>query len=236
MRNCTKTERVRLRHLGYLRLLIVETLLIAFLPLSFFASWILSLALIMLSYVVMTCLVRYTLLRDPGNRVFYWIGACAILIELVWRLSFLISDPLGRVLSPIHLIVWIGFIGLTLYRLIRVLHKEPSVSIRVVMGAVAGYLLIGIGGGILLNSVWVLHPYAFDTSVMEPANHAVLSNRYASTLMASSFAMLSTVGSNIFTVDLFGKVSGVAISLVGQLYIVILIGLILGRYRPRNSL
>ena len=69
---------------------------------------------------------------------------------------------------------------------------------------------------------------------MEPANNAVLSNRYAPTLMASSFAMLSTLGSNIFTGDLFGRVSGVAISLVGQLYIVVLLGLILGRYQQRN--
>ena len=234
MKNRTENERMRLRHLGYLRLLIVEILLIGLLPLCIFASWVLSIILILLCFVVMTCLARFSLLRDSENRIFYWFGSCAILTELVWRLAFLIGEPLGRLLSPIHLVVWICFIGLSLYRLIRVLNKEPAVSIRVVMGAVAGYLLIGIGGGILLNSVWVLHPYAFDISVMEPANNAVLSNRYAPTLMASSFAMLSTLGSNIFTGDLFGRVSGVAISLVGQLYIVVLLGLILGRYQQRN--
>ena len=80
-------------------------------------------------------------------------------------------------MSTIHLGVWMLFIGLTIHRLIRGLNKEPSVSIRVVMGAVAGYLLIGIAGGILLNTVWVLHPLAFDTTAMQPAiNKSILSN------------------------------------------------------------
>ena len=235
MSNYTDPQRVRLRHLGYLRLLIVEICLISSLPLCIIQPWLLSMWLILLCLVLMIFVARYSLLRVSETRVFLWLGFAVILLEFIWRISFLTGDPLGLLLSPIHLGFWMFFIGLTIHRLIRGLNKEPSVSIRVVMGAVAGYLLIGIAGGILLNSVWVLHPLAFDTTVMQPAiNKAILSNQYAPALMASSFAMLSTLGSDIFTNDLAGRVSGVTISLVGQLYIVLLIGIILGRYHKRN--
>ena len=236
MKVLTDLERMRLRHLGYTRVLIVEILLISFLPIYIFIPWLLSLTLVLLCLVTLVFVSRFSLLRGPENKIYYWLGCSAIFTELTWRLAFLIGDPLGRLLSPIHLITWLCFIGITEYRMVRVLSREPSATTRVVMGAVAGYLLIGIGGGILLNAVWVLHPQAFDLIAMEPTiDKTVLSYRFAPALMASSFAMLSTLGANIFTADLTGRVAGVTIPIVGQLYIVILIGLILGRYNQRSS-
>ena len=235
MNNYIDPQRVRLRHLGYLRLLIVEIFLIASLPLCIVQPWLLSFWLVLLCLVLMIFVSRFSLLRVSETRAFLWLGLAVIILEMVWRISFLIGDPLGLLLSTIHLGVWMLFIGLTIHRLIRGLNKEPSVSIRVVMGAVAGYLLIGIAGGILLNTVWVLHPLAFDTTAMQPAiNKSILSNQYAPALMASSFAILSTLGSDIFTADLAGRVSAATISLIGQLYIALLIGIILGRYHKRS--
>ena len=45
-------------------------------------------------------------------------------------------------------------------RLVRSLIREPFVTTSVLMGA-AGYVLIGLLGGVLLNTLYLLHPVAF---------------------------------------------------------------------------
>ena len=239
MKRLTKQEsqRMRCRHRRYAWLLMIEALLIATLPLSLFFPTLLSIELVVLALVVIRGVAPYSLLRGADRKLLYCLGSSVVFVEVAWNLSFLAEEiPLVRWSAPVRLILWLFFIGLTEFRLVRALSREPFVTVRVVMGAVAGYLLIGVGGGILLNSIWVLHPLAFDVETMQSAlDHSNPSLYFAPALMASSFAMLTTVGTNVVTTDLVGRVSEVVISLVGQLYIALLIALILGRYHRRVS-
>ncbi len=239
MKRLTKqeSEHMHHRHRGYTRLLMIEAFLIATLPLSLFFPTLLSIELVVLALVVIIGVAPYSLLRGMDRKILYWLGFSVVFVEVLWNLSFLVEGmPITKWSAPVRLILWLIFIGLTEIRFIRVLSQEPLVTARVVMGAVAGYLLIGVGGGILLNSIWVLHPNVFDVETMQSAlNHSNPSLYFAPALMASSFAMLSTVGTNIVTTDLVGRVSEVVISLVGQLYIALLIALILGRYHRSLS-
>lgn len=100
------------------------------------------------------------------------------------------------------------------------------------IGAAAGYLLVGFTGGIVLNSLLVLDPTAFH---LEAHAHALPDGvGHAPAMLGAAFASLTTMGSPLLyngSLTLLSASTGITI--VGQLYIAILIAGILGK--PRRS-
>ena len=95
----------------------------------------------------------------------------------------------------------------------------------------AGYLTVGIAGGVLLTALWVLQPHAFVASALPPLGPtADVTVSVAPALMAASFGLLTTVGTEVLTAsNVSAQVMANVITIAGQLYVAILIGLILGR-------
>jgi hypothetical protein len=105
----------------------------------------------------------------------------------------------------------------------------------VVMGAASGYMLVGLAGGVLLTALWVLDPASFNLSALPPVSSpSVPIGAMGPALMAASFTMLTTVGTTVLnTSHVAGQVVTIVITVVGQLYVAILIALILGRFQRR---
>jgi hypothetical protein len=131
---------------------------------------------------------------------------CAAGVELVWQLSLLLVPPLAVQLSVLHMLIWLCLLLYELWALMSALAEEPVFSGDLLMGAAAGYLLIGFTGGIVLNSLLVLDPAAFCS--------------------------LTTLGSPVLNNESLTSVSAsVGITIVGQLYVAILIAGVLGKPR-----
>ena len=226
--------RLRKRHRGYLITLAVEVALLVLLPLAQVHLWLLSALLILLALVLMVFVSRYSLLRKTRPLI-YGLGGLAIALEVVWHVALNGLPVLGRVLTIPHVIVWLVFLTLAVIRKIKSLTREPFVTVSVVMGAASGYLLVGIAGGMLLTALWVLHPGAFDLTALPPVPSSSVPNvAVAPALMAAAFAMLTTIGTSVLhTSNVAGQVVTTVITVVGQLYVAILIALILGRFRWR---
>ena len=73
-------------------------------------------------------------------------------------------------LSVLHVLVWTGLMLYVLWALTTALAEEPVFNGSLLMGAAAGYLLIGFTGGIVLNSLLVLDPEAFNLSTTVSSN------------------------------------------------------------------
>lgn len=234
MRPVTRAQlpTIRRRHRGYVLLLLSEALLVAVLPFCRWWPLLFPLALALLCLVVMGFLARFSPLRSTLPIV-YLLGGSALVLEVMWRVVYPAQPGLGLQLNVLHLMVWILFTGLMLGRLVRTLTLEPIVTVAVVMGATAGYLLIGVCGGLMLTTLWLFEPGAFlPHAVAPPIPSAVPAATAAPSLMAIAFTMLTTVGDSVLhTSNVPGQVILTAISVVGQLYVAILIGLILGRFR-----
>ena len=235
-------HRLRHRHQGYLITLGVEVLLLLLLPLAQQSGWLLSLMLVTLAGVLMNCLSRYSSLRR-GRPLVYVLGTLAIVLEVVWHALSQLQAPLARPLTVPHVIVWLVFLTLVLFRKVKTLMREPFVTVPVVLGAAGGYLLVGIAGGLLLTALWVFHPAAFELSALpDPAgtsNSSLLSLgglSVAPALMAGAINLLTTVGSPVLNPrDVAAQVSSSVITVTGQLYVAILIALILGRFQQRRQ-
>ena len=95
-----------------------------------------------LALVMMLFLTRYSPLQ-ARKRLFYAVGIAAIASELLWVVCLASHPSLVPHLAIPRLLIWSLFIGLFLLRKVKALMVEPYVTAAVVMGAAAGYLLIG---------------------------------------------------------------------------------------------
>jgi hypothetical protein len=131
-----------------------------------------------------------------------------------------------------HVFVWLVFLSVGVFRKVKTLVREPYVTVSVVLGAAGGYLLIGLAGGLLLTALWAVQPSAFVLSSLPTVQAGdSVDLAVAPALMAASFTMLTTVGTTVLkTSNVAGQVVTTVITILGQLYVAILIALILGRY------
>jgi hypothetical protein len=134
-----------------------------------------------------------------------------------------------------HVVVWVVFLLVAVFRKVWTLIREPFVTVSVVLGAASGYFTLGIAGGALLTSLWVLQPSAFVTASLPMASSGHdLSVAVAPALMAASFGLLTTVGTEVLSpASVSAQVLANGITIAGQLYVAILIALILGRVHQR---
>ena len=228
--------RLRERHRGYWLTLAIEVALLLLLPVAQAQIWLLAVLLILLALVLMVFVSRYSPLRKTRPLIFA-LGGLAIALELIWHLALSLWPAVGRALTIPHVIVWLVFLSLAVLRKVKTLTREPFVTVSVVMGAASGYLLVGMAGGLLLTALWVLDPSAFDLTALPAVGStaALPTVSVAPALMAASFTMLTTIGTSVLkTSHVGGQVVTTVITVVGQLYVAILIALILGRFRWRT--
>ena len=129
-----------------------------------------------------------------------------------------------------HLLLWLILLLFLLWGLVNALAEEPVFSGPVLMGAAGGYLLVGFAGGIVLNSLLVLEPAAFD--LPPSTNGLAVGIAQAPTVLGAAFGCLTTLGSPVLRLDhLSVLTASVAIAVMGQLYIAILIAGVLGKPR-----
>lgn len=171
--------------------------------------------------------VQRVLLRRQ-RLMLLWIVALAV--ELLWQTALEINPTLAVRLSVLHLVVWLTLMLVVLWGLVNALAEEPVFNGDLLMGAAAGYLLVGFTGGIVLNSLLVLDPAAFNL----PAHgHAVPDGiGHAPAMLGAAFASLTTIGSPVLkSGSLTCLTASVSITIVGQLYIAIMIAGVLGKPR-----
>lgn len=227
--------RIRRRHRGYIIVLVTISVVLLMQPIAQRWPLLNPLGAITLSLVMMLFLTRYSPLRER-KRLFYGLGIAAIVSEVLWLLGLETHQGLAIHLGIAHLLVWSLFIGVFLLRKVRALMLEPYVTQAVVMGAASGYLLIGYLGAFLLHTLLMWQPAAFSTSQLVPGINPVLEPLHAFPAMVmASFGALTTTGADIGRPgSVLASTGCLAITILGQLYVAVLIALILGRFHRRG--
>jgi hypothetical protein len=227
--------RIRLRHRGYIIVLVTISVVLLMQPIAQRWPLLNPLGAITLSLVMMLFLTRYSPLRER-KRLFYGLGIAAIGSELLWLLGLETHQGLAIHLGIAHLLVWSLFIGVFLLRKVRALMLEPYVTQAVVMGAASGYLLIGYLGAFLLHTLLMWQPAAFSISQLAPGINPVLAPLHAFPAMVmASFGALTTTGADIGRPgSVLASTGCLTITILGQLYVAVLIALILGRFHRRG--
>tara|TARA_B100001094_G_scaffold288799_1_gene305269 strand:+ start:150 stop:905 length:756 start_codon:yes stop_codon:yes gene_type:complete len=166
------------------------------------------------------------------DRVYQALGIVALLTQLWWLLT-----PVHWRLSAISLVVsWSLLVGWSVVRLVKRLASEQRVNTKVLMGAAAGYLLLGLTSGLVMSGVETIQPGSFEPVILPAAD--VVGNSSVLHLIPAfaqinyfAFVCLTTLGfGDITPVQPIARMLAVTTGVVGQLYLAVVMGILIGRF------
>ncbi len=181
--------------------------------------------------------------RRRWTMAYRLLALAAILVGTVWVFTPLEMQTSGLPL----LVVWTVFIAWSAVRLIRLLSLETRITAQVLMGASAGYLLIGITAGLLFSALETVQPGSFHNLV--DANASVLQGsqqHFENTVSVFrmsferlnyfAFVTLTSTGyGDIIPHSPQAQISAVAISVIGVLYVAVVMGLLISRLTVQSD-
>lgn len=195
-----------------------------------------------LGYPVLCALLMVGLGQRPpwarrADRLLYFAsGAASIAALLIWAIH-----PRSLLLTGLPLLVLVmAFIGWSLVRLIRRLASDSPAEGDLIAGGLAGYLLLGLHGGLLLTVIDSLLPGSFrDTATGALVTLPPIGSALEATATWQSdvqrityfaFVSLTTVGyGDIAPIHPIAQLASVGLSVLGPLYITVVIGVVVSR-------
>jgi hypothetical protein len=177
--------------------------------------------------------------RHLYDNAYRLIGLAAFTFQLVWLLS-----PVNwRFTSGVPVLALITiFVFWSIKRLLYCLSCEKVINAKVISGAVAGYLQLGITGGLFFSVLETVAPGSFVNTAREYKGMALevfsgSSSEIASWMLDVSriyyfaFVSLTTVGyGDIVPTTPTAQMASVALSIAGPLYLAVVMGLLISRY------
>jgi hypothetical protein len=181
---------------------------------------------------------------QPTDWLYRLLGVAAVLASLYW---LLVPHHVG--VTAVLLAFSFGFFYLwTLVRLVSGLALEVRVTRLVVSGALAGYLLLGICGGMLLCVIESLQPGSFRSALdsTDPmrfggslAQELPLTLTWERNFMRVNyfaFVSLTTVGyGDIIPVQPLAQMASLLLSIAGPLYIAVVMGVLISRFTSQGA-
>jgi len=122
--------------------------------------------------------------------------------------------------------LWALFASLSAAKIVHFLSLEKRVTSAVLQGAIAGYLMLGLAAGIVVNVMEDLIPGSFHaiSAGVSSAHIDFISLNYF------AFSCLSTVGfGDIVATNHPGEMLSVIVAVVGPLYLAVVMGLLIAR-------
>jgi hypothetical protein len=238
---------MRRRHRFYRHVFVVCLLVMALMPLPYPYC---RLALSGTPLLICLLIVELGQPVRPGQTSRHWSdnvyrlsGLVGIVFKFIWLASPATFAAVG---FPLLLLVTV-FIFWSLKRLMICLAQETRIGIPVLSGAVAGYLLLGISGGLLFGVMETVAPGSFLNEAdggrqlvlsqlpMSAAGQQVWSLDFMN-IHYFAFVTLTTVGyGDILPVLPPAQMASVALSIVGQMYLAVVMGLLISRYTLQSE-
>ena len=196
-----------------------------------------------LGYPLLSALLMLGLARRPSWRVrwhrsaYLAIGVASMVGEIVW-----VFAPRSLLITGLPLLaLFVLFIFWSLMRLIRRLASASPTEEDLVAGGLAGYLLLGIQGGLLLTVIDTLLPGSFrDTATGTLVQLPPIGSALAATsvwdmnvqrITYFAFVSLTTVGyGDIAPIRPVAQLASVALSVLGPFYLAVVLGVVVSRY------
>lgn len=237
---------LRLRHSAYRQLLLLCLAVMASFTLPDGWSRLSSLGYNLLPLVMLRGFGRQCgpVPFGPLPRQLYrGLGLAALASGLAWYLTPLAMRSTGVVM----LVLWTLFVGWSAVRLVRGLAQERVVTAQVLMGAGAGYLLIGLTAGLLFSALETISPGSFSSMRDVPGEVLLLREALSgeSTLVWElnfvrinyfAFVSLTTTGfGDILPATPPAQMASVAVAVIGTLYLAVVMGLLISRYTVQES-
>ncbi len=182
--------------------------------------------------------------RRPGW-LFRFLGLCTTASGVLWAVA-----PVGlRSTGMLLLVLWGVFVGWSLLRLLRLLAREQRVTWRVLSGAMAGYLLLGLTAGLIFAALETVLPSSFvdasgsTRSVLMPQGtltpqlwDAVWSLDFVRINYYAFITLTSTGFGDILPHNPQAQMATIVVSILGIFYVAVVMGILISRLTVQDSL
>ena len=167
------------------------------------------------------------------DRLYQALGIVALLAQLLWLLT-----PVRWESSGVPLVLsWSVLVGWSVVRLVERLASERRVTAAMLMGAAAGYLLLGLTAGLVMSGVETIQPGSFEpldipiTNAAGQNNTVLVSAPVFAQINYFAFICLTTVGFGDINPELpLARMLAVITGIAGPLYLAVVMGVLIGRY------
>jgi len=182
-------------------------------------------------------LTQLVMIRKPvlslQDRLYQGLGLVALSALLLWLLT-----PVRWESSGVPLVLsWGVLVGWSVIRLVERLASERRVTTAMLMGAAAGYLLLGLTSGLVMSAVETIQPGSFeplDVPIEDVAgenNTVIGSAPVFAQINYFAFICLTTVGFGDINPELpLARMLAVTTGIAGPLYLAVVMGVLIGRY------
>jgi len=172
-----------------------------------------------------------------ARSLYLGMGISSIVALVVW-----VFHPRSMLITGLPLLVlFLLFIGWSLMRLMRRLAQDAPSEADLLAGGLAGYLLLGIHGGLVLTVIDSLLPGSFrDTATGALVQLPPLGSALEATsawdvnvhrIMYFAFVSLTTVGyGDIAPIQPVARLASVFLSVLGPFYIAVVLGIVVSRW------
>lgn len=175
---------------------------------------------------------------SPGSADTHYLllAVASCCCQLLWLFSPLTLGWLGLPLLALFTV----FMAWSILRLLRVLSDERCIDVRTLCGATAGYLLLGISGGLVLTVLDSVMPGGFHDILSGELLEMPQINGFSIDKIAwdqnygrlnyFAFVSLTTLGFGDITPVLPAtRLACLALSILGPLYIAVVLGVLISR-------
>lgn len=155
----------------------------------------------------------------------YLIGTAFFLTTIVWLILLLDIQILSTIIRALE---FIFFMYLVTSLIIQV-SQIASVTLKVIIDSITGYLLLGFAFNLIVTTVSILIPNAYNINLSKGSDGKILTS--IGDYMYYSFVTFTTTGyGDILPIHPISKSLSVLISVSGQLYLAIIIAMLVGKY------
>ena len=182
---------------------------------------------ILISVLILSCITSLKFKKEKFIKLSYM---SLFTLALVW-LNHFIEIPLTKLISFALLTMFLIYITFSMIKHVTISKDVNSIML---LNAINSYLLIGIIGSFLFVSIDVVYVHYFDLQ------HAINFNNIVDPVFHDyvyfSFVTLTTLGFGDITPNIpITKSLTVSLSLIGQLYLTILVAMLVGKYSSQQK-
>ena len=135
-------------------------------------------------------------------------------------------DPEGQLINTLRALFTAPVLAVLLIMTMRSIGKAKTVDKDVIYAALSGYILIGYIGGFLTIAIWLIYPGSYNVEIGVRSLEAIY----------FSFVTMTTLGyGEIVPLIEQSRALTILLSILGPMYVAILIAMIVSKYASKSD-
>ncbi len=171
------------------------------------------------------------LLISKERKLMWFLVVLLVITSIAVGLD-LIGETSNNRLGFLQMAAYFLFYVVVTLEIIKQVWNAKLVNKNVIFGLISGYISLGLIGFFIFLTIEMIHPNSFSGLVFTSTNAEAI----AEELIYFSYITLTTIGyGDILPITPLARKAAILIGLVGQMYLVVITAIVVGKYINQSS-